>query len=398
MPAPQLAPVNPRVLAWARAESGWPREELARKLDVKVERVQAWESGERQPTMRQTQNLATLLHRPFSIFFLPNPPELPPLSAEYRRLTGVTPGAESPELRLALRQMINRRQTAVELLAELGEPVPEFRGIAHLSETPVSVGQRLREILGVREQAQLHWANEWQAWRAWRQAVEGAGVLVFQFAKVDLEEARGLSLLDTPLPVVAVNSKERVPEAKAFTLIHETVHVMLAAGQEEAPALREQRTGAQWRDVERFAESAASHVLVPEPLLQAQAVAMGPAGGSWSVQDVRRLARRFWVTPLAMATRLRESGLMTWSRYNDWRQEWDAYVQTLPPRAGGFATPAEKTFTRHGRPFVQLVLEAMSANRITSVDAARYLDLRYEHFDKLRDLVGGPGSGGSLNA
>jgi hypothetical protein len=31
-----------------------------------------------------------------------------------------------------------------------------------------------------------------------------------------------------------------------------------------------------------------------------------------------------------------------------------------------------------------LVLEALSANRLTAVEASRYLDLRFEHFDKLR--------------
>jgi hypothetical protein len=52
----------------------------------------------------------------------------------------------------------------------------------------------------------------------------------------------------------------------------------------------------------------------------------------------------------------------------------------------------EKAVSRAGRPFAQLVLEALSANRITSVDASRYLHLKFEHFDKLRvHLARGPG-------
>lgn len=397
MPAPQLAPVNPRVLVWARQDSGWALEEVARKLAVKVERLQAWESGEKQPTVRQVQNLAKFLHRPLSTFFQPNPPDLPPLAAEYRRLTDVTPGEESPLLRLALRQMINRRQAALDLFDELGDSVPVFQAVAHLSEAPATVGQRLRQLLGVDDATQLAWTSEWQAWRAWRAAVEAAGVLVFQFTKVELEEVRGLSLLDAPLPVVGINSKERVPEAKAFTLLHEVVHLMLAAGHEELPALKEKRTGPQWLDVERFAESAASHALVPEALLQAHAASIEGNAGNWTLQEVRRLARRFWITPLAMATRLRESGLMSWGRYHAWRSEWQDHVSTLPRRSGGFATPAEKTFNRYGRPFVQLVLEAMSVNRITSVDAARYLDLKYQHFNQLKNIVNGPANAGALN-
>jgi len=397
MPAPQLAPINPSVLLWARQDSGWSREEVAKKLAIKVERLQAWESGEKLPTVRQVQNLARFLHRPLSTFFQPAPPVLPPLSAEYRRLPHVAPGEESPLLRLALRQMINRRQAALDLYDELGDAVPVFQGVAHLAETPAAVGQRLRQLLGLGDATQLAWASEYQAWRAWRAAVESKGVLVFQFTKVELEEVRGLSLLDAPLPVVGVNSKERVPEAKAFTLLHEVVHLMLAAGHEELPALKEERSGPQWLDVERFAESAASHALVPEALLQTYAATLASDTASWTLQEVRRLARRFWITPLAMATRLRESGLMSWGRYNAWRSEWQDYVSALPQRSGGFATPAEKTFNRYGRPFVQLVLEAMSVNRITSVDAARYLDLKFQHFDQLKSILSGPAGAGAMN-
>jgi transcriptional regulator with XRE-family HTH domain len=50
-------------------------------LQVKVERVNAWEQGDRQPTLRQVEALSRFLHRPLSVFFLPKPPELPPLAA-----------------------------------------------------------------------------------------------------------------------------------------------------------------------------------------------------------------------------------------------------------------------------------------------------------------------------
>lgn len=397
MAATEFAPINPHVLAWAREEGGWLPDQVAQSLHVKPERVAAWESGDRKPTVRQVENLARFLHRPLSIFFLPSPPELPPLATEYRRLPGVKAGAESPQLRLALRQMLNRREYALNLYEELGEAIPAFDAVAHLSESAASVGERLRVRLGVAIEQQVAWTSEWQAWRAWRAAVEAAGVLVFQFNKVSLEETRGLTLLDTPLPVVGINSKERVPEAKAFTLLHEVVHLMLAAGNEERPAIQERRSNEQWAEVERFAESAASHALVPEAALRRLVGEAGANDGAWSTQEVRRLARRFWITPLAMATRLRESGFMSWHRYNEWRGEWNAYVANLPVRAGGFATPAEKAMNRHGRPFVQLVLEAMSANRITSVDAARYLELKFQHFDQLRELVSGPGTGAAAN-
>ena len=167
---------------------------------------------------------------------------------------------------------------------------------------------------------------------------------------------------------------------------------MLAASNEESAAAREQRSGNEWLDVERFAEIAASHALVPEGALRDLIGQLGLQRAEWSIENVRRLAKKFRLTPLAAATWLRESGYMTWAQYNQWREQWQAYVAALPPRSGGIATPMEKAVNRAGRPFAQLVIEALSANRITSVDASRYLDLKFEHFDKLRAyLAAGPG-------
>ena len=41
--------VNPSILTWAREESGYAVERVAKRLHVKEERVAAWEKGERQP-------------------------------------------------------------------------------------------------------------------------------------------------------------------------------------------------------------------------------------------------------------------------------------------------------------------------------------------------------------
>jgi Zn-dependent peptidase ImmA (M78 family) len=286
--------------------------------------------------------------------------------------------------------MLTRRENVLNLMGELGEPVPQFSLRAHLRESPAEVGQRLRQATGVPVATQLGWSNEYEAWREWRAAVERLGVLVFQFPKVSLGEVRGLALLRTPMPVAAVNGKD-IPEARAFTLCHEVVHLMLAASHEEEPAARERRRGNEWLDVERFAEVVASHTIAPEDALCGVIGQLGLHRAEWSIENVRRLAKKFRLTPLATATRLRESGFMTWAQYNQWREQWQAYVATLPPRKGGFVTPMEKAVNRAGRPFAQLVLEALSANRITSVDASRYLDLKFEHFDKLRaHLTSGP--------
>lgn len=387
-------PVTASVLQWARQESGYSLERASEKLAVKPERLAEWESGDRQPTMRQIETLARLYHRPLSLFFQPKPPAIPPLAAEYRHLPGIVPGQESPELRLAVRKMSARRETMLQLLIEMGESPTAFDLTAHLSESPAGVAARLRTTLAVGANEQRDWANEWQAWAAWRAAVERIGVLVFQFPKVPLTEARGLALLRTPLPVAAVNPKE-IPEARAFTLVHEVVHLMLAAGKEEAPAARESRDNEAWASVERFAEETASHTLVPEAMLAQEVRSGGFPRHGWDIGDVRSVARRFKITPLAMATRLRASGYFGWDHYQSWKRDWETHVASLRPRSGGFAHPVDLALGRAGKPFAQTVLEALGANRITMVNAAHYLELKAEHFEKLKGaLLNRPGSGG----
>ena len=380
MQTPLPIPLNPSLLTWARNESGYHIDRVAKRLGVKPDRVEEWESGERVPTLRQIQELAKFLHRPLNVFFLSTPPTIPALSTEYRRLPGITPGDESPELRLALRQMINRRESALDLMDELGDSVHDFSLLAHLHEDARIVGARLRTALSVSVATQLTWRDDYHAWREWRAAAESLNVLVFQYSGIALASARGVSLLKLPMPVVGINSKEQ-PDSCNFTLMHELVHIMLAAGHDELPASQETRSNSEWTKVERFAELAASHALVPEDTLRE---AISQHSGVWDIAIVRSLARRFRITPLAMATRLRSSDFMTWSEYNVWRDQWKTYTDALPEKKGGFVTPVLTALGRNGRYYTRLVIEALDSNRITSVDASRYLGLKFQHMDKLR--------------
>lgn len=373
---------NPRMIEWARKDAGYDVARIAKRLHLPEERIQGWEATGKPPTVRQLMNLAAFLQRPLSLFFQDEPPRLMPVAAEYRHLPNVIPGEESPEFRLAIRHMAARRQDALDLSEELGDEPPDFKLGAHLSDDPKEVGARLRERIGITIQQQEGWRDGWQAWREWRAAIEQIGVLVFMFPKVPLEEARGVALLRTAWPVAAVNTKEAI-ESRAYTALHEVVHLMLAAANEESSALTDTRSGEELQRLERFAEVAASHALVPEAAL---AIAVGENAPK-DVPGMRTLAARFRITPLAAATRLQQSGYLTWPQYNGWRTAWGAYLDTLPKKPGGFATPVGKTLGRGGRTFSQLVLEAFDNRRITTSDAARYLNLRPDHFDTLRQKL-----------
>jgi len=107
------------------------------------------------------------------------------------------------------------------------------------------------------------------------------------------------------MPVAAVNGKE-IPEAKAFTLCHEVVHLMLSASHEEAPAAREQRRGEDWLQVNGLRKRQQSHANARGgSACGDQRSGVVPVG--LDIPSVRRVAKNFPLTPLATATRLRKS-------------------------------------------------------------------------------------------
>jgi transcriptional regulator with XRE-family HTH domain len=175
MPRTAEALVKPELLRWARDESGLTVEDVARKARVKPERLESWEQGEARPTFAQLRKLARIYRRPLAAFYLPRPPAPLPALRDFRR-----PAARrhlSPELRLAHREAVQRRELALELLREIGEAPRPFTLPATTDSDPEQTGGRLRAELGVTREQQVRWPSSGYARRAWGEACEKAGVL-----------------------------------------------------------------------------------------------------------------------------------------------------------------------------------------------------------------------------
>jgi hypothetical protein len=62
--------------------------------------------------------------------------------------------------------------------------------------------------------------------------------------------------------------------------------------------------------------------LLQEALLSKPLVEKNRSNPQWPVEDVHRLARKYWVTPLALMTRLLNLGRTNWQYYSAWRKKW----------------------------------------------------------------------------
>src|SRR5688572_13488547 len=115
MPRSITALVKPTLLVWARERAGFAIEVAAGKAGVGSEVLLAWETGQSQPTIPQLRKLGEIYKRPLAVFFLPEPPKDFDAQREFRRLPGLRRQNETPELRLALRTALFRREIAREL-------------------------------------------------------------------------------------------------------------------------------------------------------------------------------------------------------------------------------------------------------------------------------------------
>lgn len=383
--------VKPELLIWARETAGLTRDEAAKKVQVKPERLESWERGGRRPTINQLRKLSRAYKRPLAIFYLPEPPKTFKAMRDFRRLPGEIAGKESPQLRLEIRRAQYRREVAIDLYEALEGIPPSFTATANLSEDTENLASRIRELLGITYREQVGWKTPYEALNGWRSALEDIGVLVFQATGVEVSEMRGFSISDTPFPAIVVNIKDS-PRGRIFTMLHEFVHIMIEKG--GLCDLTEDR----WRppeeqEIEIFCNRVSGATLVPERyLLQEDIVAAKGQSLEWDDEEISTLAKRYNVSREVLLRRLLIIGLTTKEFYQRKREEFEAEYELLEKSRsaqGGYAPPHRMAISSAGHLFTHLVLTSYHQERITSSDLSELLEVRLKHMPKIeKEVIG----------
>ena len=379
------ANIKPALLVWARESSNLVLKAAARKLGVKPEQLEAWEAGKKRPSIVQLRKAAAVYRRPLAVFFLPGPPKEFQVPRDFRGPASAAPSF-SPPITFELRRALERREVALELAAALDEDVPVFAPSATLEESPVVVAERVRSALGISLDEQYEWADGYQALRAWKGAVEALGVLVFETMGIEAVDARGFSIFQQTLPVIALNGTD-TPLGKVFTLAHELAHLLIrSAGVCEYFESGDRKT-------EVFCNRVAAEMLMPKrAVMREPDAAQTPAV---NFTNLRRLSRRFSVSQEAMVWRLGDLG-----RLPD--AEVKSALSTLrglylrarkeEKKGAGGPPPYRMAIRNSGRRFVRAVLHAYHREAITLSDVSDYLDLRVKHLQKLQEELANVGT------
>ena len=376
---------TPALLAWARKTSGFSPEEAAKKLGVKVERLLAWEAGGEKPTFNQLRKAGSTYRRPIAAFYLKELPKGFDAMRDFRRHPAGVPRAISPYLTQEIRRAHDRREWALDLLAQLDDRPKDVGARLSLTQDVEEAALRVREFLGVEIEYQSQWRD--QSFKLWRSHIERAGILAFEMTSVSIEEARGFSIGTRPMPVAVANIKD-APKARAFTLLHEVAHILLdSAG---ICDLDEHGHDDAARS-ETFCNQVAGAAIFPrEALLHSEVVLRHPKNrNQWSDEELQALSHYFGGSREAALVRLATLGLTSRAFCDERREKFRLEYQRLEAERKlqadkGFVPPHQLALLSAGPLFVSLVVENFNRERITTSDFSDYLQIRAKHIPEVQ--------------
>ena len=365
--------VKPEMLVWARESASMDIDTAAKKANVKPDSLALWERGEARPTIIQLRKVGKIYKRPIAVFYLPEPPKEYQMIRDFRRLRGDDVASQSPELAFEIRHANARREIALELIAAPGGEPAEFTLAATMADDAEDLSREIRAFLGISIDTQKSWKPEHASFNAWRAAFENAGMLVFQASGVSLEEMRGFSISDMPLPVIVVNNKDGV-NGRIFTLFHELAHILLREG---GICDLDDDAG-----VEVFCNKVAGATLIPRESLVSEEVIASKSGDiHWSNQEIVIIANKYGVSRETALRRILDVGRTTEYFYGIKRKQFQQ--EGYSENRGGPVRQYRKVLSRNGYSFARLVLRNYYQDYITAGDVSEFLDVRLKHISDI---------------
>lgn len=380
--------ITPNVLKWARESAKMSEETAAAKASVTVDRLQEWESGTSQPTIKQAQTLARAYKRPFALFFLPEiPRDFQPLQ-DFRKSGSKALTTSSIFI---IREIQQKQAWISDAYADNDEIKLPFVGRFNINSNPQAVAQDILKTLDIHP---ARYKSE-NPIKEWIDAAEAKGIFVSRTSfihsrlKLDSEELQGFAISDSYAPFVFVNSDDwNAPQL--FTLLHEIAHIWIAETGISNDVEPEIKNKEKFHPVELFCNEVAASALMPKDIIL--------NFGNQIYQDskeVFKTAKLLGVSSFALLVRALNLGLISVPVYQKLKKQADVdFAEYLKREAEKTAKQKEKDnpggpnyflllLNRNSRLFTQTVLDAFRGGSIEPTLASNLLNVQINKFQKL---------------
>ncbi len=372
--------VNPKLIRWAVDRSGLPVDELTEKFP----KLQQWQKGEKQPTLKQLEKFARRTFTPLGYLFLSSPPE-EKLTILDCRTVGDTPiKRPSPNLLETLQTMQRRQEWMRDFLIDQGQEPLAFVASVKRPGAVAALSDRIRSTLNLPK----NWARDHSTWTdaldAMRKSAEDAGILVVRngvvgndtHRKLDPQEFRGFVLSDSYAPLIFINGAD-AKSAQMFTFAHELAHLWM--GRDGLFNLINMMPAND--EFEKFCNRVAAEFLIPAADLKSIW-----AEASSTSDPFQKIARQFKVSPLVAARRALDLRLISKDAffvfYNQYRETERG--QPKKPSGGDFYNNQNM---RIGKQFAYAVFRAAREGRLLYRDAYQLTGLYGKTFDRYAKTI-----------
>ncbi|SNC71999.1 ImmA/IrrE family metallo-endopeptidase [Polynucleobacter victoriensis] len=374
---------NPRMLVWAREETGLDIVQAAEAIGVSLGALVAAENGERSLTLNQLRKAAEMYDIPFGNFYLSEPPRAKSFHPipDFRSEPGVA-GADHYRLNLEIKKCRDRRDIYLDLMRSLEIPVANFEVLKAINEN--SIGTKLRGRLGI-SQTDIRSLNFDGAYVYWKQKIEDSGVLVYESQYIpDVTGVIGAAMFYEVCPIILLKRGPENNERKLFTLLHEYAHLLLGESAiNDAGSLLAIEGQKNTSDIEVACNRLAAELLIPT-----ESVDKSSFDGLDIREKMELLSRQYKVTYSTAAVCLRRLGLISQSELRE-LLDGRRRENQLSRRSSGEARIPRENINRldMGRPLFKAALEAYAVGILDVYDASRILNLRVKKIDRLVSKV-----------
>ncbi|MFN8309781.1 MAG: XRE family transcriptional regulator [Chitinophagales bacterium] len=380
--------ITPNVLKWARESAKMSEETAAAKASVTVDRLQEWESGTSQPTIKQAQTLAKAYKRPFALFFLPEiPRDFQPLQ-DFRKSGSKALTTSSIFI---IREIQQKQAWISDAYADNDEIKLPFVGRFNINANPQAVAQDILKTLDIHP---ARYKSE-NPIKEWIDAAETKGIFVSRTSfihsrlKLDSEELQGFAISDSYAPFVFVNSDDwNAPQL--FTLLHEIAHIWIAETGISNDVEPEIQNKEKFHPVELFCNEVAANALMPKDIVLNFGTQIYQ-----NSKEVFKTAKLLGVSSFALLVRALNLGLISVPIYQKLKKQADIdFAEYLKREAEKKAKQKEKDnpggpnyfllqLNRNSRLFTQTVLDAFRGGSIEPTLASNLLNVQINKFQKL---------------
>lgn len=368
--------LNPNIIIWARKKAGFSVDQLAHVMKRDPSEVAAWESGDKYPSYAQLEELAYRhLKIPLAVFFFPEPPDLDDPIAKFRRLSDYEMSRLSPDTLQIIRLSQGYQESLTELIGNTNNKRQIFRDINTRNLKPESLASEVRDYLGITIDQQFQFDGMETAFKAWRHAIENAGVFSFKNSFKD-RFISGFCLLHEYFPIIVINNSNSFSR-QIFTIIHELSHILYNVhGISDIDESYIERLDVRDKDIETLCNQCTSEFLVPSQTFQHD------IPSSFYPDIVPLLADKYSVSREVILRKFLDIGMVSRDYYIDKAYEWNRdYLRSLPKHPGGdwYLT----TLSYLGEGYSHLAFDYYYRGHISKEALADHLNINAKNVDKL---------------